>query len=191
MNKAHHGQFSHGVGAADVAQCDDDLGDLLELVEQMYEECYRWRRRDAPGGSAHSPLSPAAPPALLPVPTSVLLNVLVCTRPCCIHLNIRLQVSRKHYPERLDPHLLDSTVTLLPSPTQLWICRPGRFACDRRGGPREVAADPAALPSSGMEAQSMLGASCAGSNAGLIEFTATKCPIPRTRTPKTILLLED
>ena len=47
MNKAHHGRRQE-IRAADVAQCANDLSELLELVEQMYEECYRWRRRDTP-----------------------------------------------------------------------------------------------------------------------------------------------
>ena len=45
MNKAHHGRREE-IRAADVAQCADDLNELLELAENMYEECYRWRRRD-------------------------------------------------------------------------------------------------------------------------------------------------
>ncbi len=51
MNKAHHGRRQE-IRAADVAQCADNLGELLELVEQMYEECYRWRRRDTPEENA-------------------------------------------------------------------------------------------------------------------------------------------
>lgn len=34
MNKVHHGRRNE-VRAADVAQCANDLGELLELVEQM------------------------------------------------------------------------------------------------------------------------------------------------------------
>jgi hypothetical protein len=46
MNKAHHGRRQE-IRAADVAQNADALEELLELVEQMSDECYRWRRRDA------------------------------------------------------------------------------------------------------------------------------------------------
>ncbi|SNS40780.1 AAA domain-containing protein [Granulicella rosea] len=47
MNKAHHGR-RHEIRAADVAICADELSDLLEIVEEMYEECLRWKRRDRP-----------------------------------------------------------------------------------------------------------------------------------------------
>lgn len=47
MNKAHHGQ-RHEIRAADVDQCAADLVFLVEQVERLFEECCRWRRRDAP-----------------------------------------------------------------------------------------------------------------------------------------------
>ncbi len=45
MNKSHHGRRNE-IRAAGLAICADDLECLLSLVEQMYEQCYRWRRRD-------------------------------------------------------------------------------------------------------------------------------------------------
>ena len=72
MNKSHHGRRQE-IRAADVAQCDDDLGELLDLVEHMYEECYRWRRRDAPRDQLRDRGAACAPP--MPHPA---LNVLVC-----------------------------------------------------------------------------------------------------------------
>lgn len=47
MNKAHHGARSE-IRAADVSVCADDLAELTGLADQMYEEAYRWRRRDSP-----------------------------------------------------------------------------------------------------------------------------------------------
>ncbi|VUX55007.1 conserved protein of unknown function, partial [uncultured Woeseiaceae bacterium] len=58
MNKAHHGRRQE-IRAADVAQCANDLSELLELVEQMYEECYRWRRRNAPTDQSVTEAPPA------------------------------------------------------------------------------------------------------------------------------------
>jgi hypothetical protein len=70
MNKAHHGRRLE-IRPADVAQCADDLSELLELTEQMYEECYRWRRRDTVKDQSVTD----APPALSPMPCPAL-NVL-------------------------------------------------------------------------------------------------------------------
>lgn len=46
MNKAHHGQ-RHEIRAADVDQCATDLAFLVEQAEKLFEECCRWRERDA------------------------------------------------------------------------------------------------------------------------------------------------
>ena len=46
MNKAHHGQ-RHEIRAADVVQCATDLVFLVEQAEKLFEECCRWRERDA------------------------------------------------------------------------------------------------------------------------------------------------
>jgi hypothetical protein len=45
MNKAHHGRRSE-IRAADVAACGEELNQLLELAEEMYDECLRWKKRD-------------------------------------------------------------------------------------------------------------------------------------------------
>jgi hypothetical protein len=103
MNKAHHGRRQE-IRAADVAQCADDLSELLELVEQMYEECYRWRRRDAPKDQSAT----EAPPALAPTPHPAL-NVLVCPDLAAFTQRAPSGESQEP-PERLDAHLLDNTV---------------------------------------------------------------------------------
>jgi hypothetical protein len=102
MNKTHHGRRQE-IRAADVAQCTDDLSELLELVEQMYEECYRWRRRDAPKDQSAT----EAPRALAPIPHPAL-DVLVCPDLAAFTQNAPSGESQES-PERLDPHLLDNT----------------------------------------------------------------------------------
>jgi hypothetical protein len=73
LNKAHHGRRQE-IRAADVARCANELSELLELVEQMYEECYRWRRRDAPENQS----AIAAPPPSLAPMAGPALDVLIC-----------------------------------------------------------------------------------------------------------------
>jgi AAA domain-containing protein len=103
MNKAHHGRRQE-IRAADVAQCSDELGDLLELVEQMYEECYRWRRRDV----AQDQTPAEAPSALQPMAHPVL-DVLVC--PDLAAFTEHAPAGESQAPlERLDAHLLDNSV---------------------------------------------------------------------------------
>ncbi|RWQ64222.1 AAA family ATPase [Mesorhizobium sp.] len=64
MNKAHHGN-RQDIRPGEVAQCADDLGQLVVLTGRMYEECDRWKRR-----AAIQPTIGAvdAPPALDPMP---------------------------------------------------------------------------------------------------------------------------
>jgi len=101
MNKAHHGRRQE-IRAADVAQCANYLSELLELVEEMYEECYRWRRRDLPADHprAEPPraLTPMSPPAL---------NVLVCPDLAAFTQQAPSGSSQES-PERLDAHILDN-----------------------------------------------------------------------------------
>ncbi len=59
MNKAHHGQ-RHEIRAADVDQCATDLIFLIEQAEKLFEECCRWRERNAaakPDQSVELPIS--------------------------------------------------------------------------------------------------------------------------------------
>lgn len=59
MNKVHHGSRSE-VRAADVGQCTEELHQLLEIVEEMYGECLRWKRRDAVQQPQSIPIPPLA-----------------------------------------------------------------------------------------------------------------------------------
>ena len=180
MNKAHHGRRQE-IRAADVAQCADDLSALLDLVEQMYEECYRWRRRDALKDQSAN----EAPPALAPMPYAAL-NVLVCPDLAAFTQDAPSGESQES-PERLNPHLLDSTVAY-------YLRRPNfGFAA-----PVGSLAIVEAVPGPSVDRQLVIArhgnATYArrvvrGANAGVIGLTA-EVPDPRTRTPKTILLPE-
>ncbi|RWB04401.1 MAG: hypothetical protein EOQ39_00840 [Mesorhizobium sp.] len=68
MNKAHHGN-RQDIRPGEVAQCADDLGQLVVLTGRMYEECDRWKRRAVilpTKGTVDAPpaLDPIMPPSL-------------------------------------------------------------------------------------------------------------------------------
>jgi hypothetical protein len=180
MNKAHHGRRQE-IRAADVAQCTDGLSELLELVEQMYEECYRWRRRDAPKDQSAT----EAPPALAPMPHPAL-NVLVCPDLAAFTQHAPSGESQES-PELLDPHLLDSTVAY-------YLRRPNFGFAAPVGSIAIVEAAPGLAADRRLVIARHGNATYArrlvrGVNAGLIGLTA-EVPDPRTRTPKTIFLPE-
>jgi hypothetical protein len=180
MNKAHHGRRQE-ISAAEVAQCSDDLGDLLELVEQMYEECYRWRRRDAPKDR-----TPAeAPPALDPMAHPEL-NVWVCPDLAAFTQHAPSGESQER-PERLDPHLLDNTVVYyLRRPNFGFAALAGTLALvEAVPGPAADRRLVIARHGNAVYARRFV----RGANAGVIGLTA-EVPDPRTRTPKTLFLPE-
>jgi hypothetical protein len=55
LNKAHH-ENRRFITPAEVAQCSEELGELVKLADKLHEECRRWRRRDSSG-----PPAPALP----------------------------------------------------------------------------------------------------------------------------------
>jgi hypothetical protein len=180
MNKAHHGK-RHEIRSADVAQCSASLGELLELVEQMYEECYRWRRRDAPKDqTAVVPLS-ALEPATYPA-----LNVLVCPDLAAFTQSAPTGESQEP-PERLDPHALDNTaVFYLRRPNFGFAAPAGALAIvNAVPGPAADRRLVVARHANSVYARRFL----RGMNSGVIGLTAD-IPDPRTRTPKTIFLRE-
>lgn len=66
LNKAHHAQ-RETITAAEVAECKDQLADLVKLADKMHEECRRWRRRDhgivlTKAVATLAPLSPSVAP---------------------------------------------------------------------------------------------------------------------------------
>ncbi len=180
MNKAHHGRRQE-IRAADVAQCADDLSELLELVEEMYDECYRWRRRDAPKdqtiAEAPAALTPMAHPAL---------NVLVCPDLAAFTQQSLVGESQES-PERLDPHLLDSKVAYyLRRPNFGFAAPAGSLALvEAVPGPAADRRLVIARHGNAVYARRLV----RGANTGVIGLTA-EVPDPRARTPKTINLSE-
>jgi AAA domain len=180
MNKAHH-RNRQEIRAADVALCADDLSELLELIERMYEECYRWRRRDAPKAQSAT----EALPALVPTPFPPL-NVLVCPD---------LAAFTQHPPsgetqesaERLNPHLLDNTVTYyLRRPNFGFAAPAGSLAIvEALPGPAADRRLVIARQGRNTYARRLV----RGADSATIGLTA-EVPDPRTKTPKTILLSE-
>jgi AAA domain len=179
MNKAHHGRRQE-IRAADVAQCADDLSELLELVEQMYEECYRWRRRDAPKDQSAT----EAPPALAPTPHPAL-NVLVCPDLAAFTQRAPSGESQEP-PERLDAHLLDNTVAYYLRRPNFGFAAPiGSLAIvEAVPGPAADRRLVIARHGSAVYARRLV-----RGDKGVIGLTA-EVPDPRTRTPKTVILPE-
>jgi len=180
MNKAHHGRREE-IRAADVAQCADDLIELLEIVEQMYEECYRWRRRDAPKDQSTAEI----PVALVPMARPKL-DVVVCPDLAAFTQHASAGESQEP-PEYLNPHLLDSAAAY-------YLRRPNFGFAAPVGSIALVEAVPSpaadrrlviARHRNSVYARRLV----RGANAGVIGLTAEVLD-PRTRTPKTIFLSE-
>ncbi|HVH75636.1 MAG TPA: ATP-binding protein [Stellaceae bacterium] len=180
MNKAHHGRRQE-IRPADVARCARDLSELLELVEQMYEECYRWRRRDAPKDQPAT----EAPPALAPMPRSAL-NVLVCPDVAAFTRNAPLGESQES-PERLDPHLLANTVAFYLRRPNFGFAAPVGSLAIVEAVPGPVADRRLVIARHGSTVYARRFVRDA--NAGVIGLTAEVLD-PRTRNPKTIFLPE-
>ena len=180
MNKAHHGRRQE-IRAADVAQCADDLAELLELVEQMYEECYRWRRRDAPKDQS----TVERPPALAPMAHPAL-SVMVCPDLAAFTQHAPAGESQES-PELLDPHFFDSmTAYYLRRPNFGFAAPAGSLALvEAIPGPTADRRLVIARHGNTVYARRFV----RGANAGIIGLTA-EVPDPRTRTPKTIILPE-
>ena len=73
MNKSHHGN-RQDIRPGDVAECANDLLQIVELAGRMYEECSRWKRRDVvrPAEDASE-----LPPPLVAMPTPAL-HLIIC-----------------------------------------------------------------------------------------------------------------
>jgi len=180
MNKAHHGRRQE-IRAADVAQCTDNLVELLDLVEQMYEECYRWRRRDA----TKDPIAAETPPALTPMPHPKL-SVVVCPDLAAFTQDAPSGESQELL-EHLDPDLLDNTAAFyLRRPNFGFAAPVGALALvEAVPGPAADRLLVIARHGSVMYARRLV----RSANAGVIGLTA-EVPDPRARTPKTIILDE-
>lgn len=180
MNKAHHGRRQE-IRAADVARCANELSELLELVEQMYEECYRWRRRDAPENQS----AIAAPPTLAPM-AGPALDVLICPDLAAFTDHAPSGGSQES-PGRLDPHLLDNAVTYyLRRPNFGFAAPVGSLAIvEAVPGPAGDRRLVIARYGNAVYARRFV----RGVDTNVIGLTA-EVPDPRTRTPKTIILSE-
>ncbi|MDP3142374.1 MAG: hypothetical protein Q8N14_00280, partial [Candidatus Omnitrophota bacterium] len=180
MNKTHHGQRNE-IRAADVAECSDDLNELLELVEQMYDECYRWQRRDAPKEQS----TIEAPPGLAPVPHPAL-NVVICPDLAAFTQNAPSGESQEPL-ERLDPHVLDDTVFYyLHRPNFGFAAPVGSLAIVKAvPGPAIDRDLVIARYGSATRARRLM----RDVNAEFIGLTA-EVPDPRTKSPKTLFLHE-
>jgi hypothetical protein len=180
MNKAHHGR-RHEIRAAEVALCANDLNELLKLVEKMYEECYRWRRRDAP---KDQPVTDSPPP-LAPMPHPAL-DVVICPDLAAFTQHAPSGESQEPA-ERLDPHLLDSTVVYYLRRRNFGFAAPdGALAIvESIPGPVTDRGLVIARHRSDVYARRLV----RDVNASIIGLTAEILD-PRTRTPKTIFFPE-
>jgi hypothetical protein len=180
MNKAHHGRRQE-IRASDVAQCVDDLSELLALVEDMYEECYRWKRRDAPTNQP----SAEAPHALASM-ARPMLKVVVCPDLAAFTHHAPAGESQESL-EHLDAHILDNTVTF-------YLRRPNFGFAAPQGSLAIVEAMPGPAVDRSLVIARSGNATYArrlvrGATGELVGLTAD-VPDPRTRTPKTIFLPE-
>ena len=180
MNKAHHGRRQE-IRPAEVAQCADYLSELLELVEQMYEECYRWRRRDPPKDRSAIEAPPALTPILHPA-----LNIAVYPDLAAFTQHA-LSDESQEFPDFLDPHLLDNTIAFyLRRPNFGFAAPVGAIALVKAvSGPVEDRRLVIARHGSAVYARRLV----RGANVGVIGLTA-EVPDPRNRTPKTLILPE-
>ena len=180
MNKAHHGR-RQDIRAADVAQCADDLIALLELIEKMHEECYRWRRRDT---LKDQPAINAAP-ALVPM-TYPSLNVVICPDLAAFTQDAPSGASQEAL-ECLDPNIFDSTVTYYLSQHNFGFAAPvGSVAIiEAVSGPAADRSLVIARHGSVTYARRLV----RDTNIDVIGLTADILD-PRTKTPKTFFLPE-
>lgn len=180
MNKAHHGR-RQDIRAADVAHCADDLIELLELAEKMYEECYRWRRRDKPKDQTVITM----PSALTPMSHTVL-NVEIYPDLAAFTQNSLSGASQEAL-EYLDPHIFDNTVAYYLSQHNFGFAAPvGSIAIiEAIPGPGADRSLVIARHGSVTYARRLV----RDSNSVTIGLTADM-PDPRKKTPKTFFLPE-
>ena len=176
MNKSHHGRRQE-IRAADVSVCASDLSELLEIVEQMSEECYRWRRRDVPSDEP----SVTAPGSI--TPTSVPdLDVMICPDLAAFTGSAPSGASQELL-EALDSSVLENTVTYyLRRPNFGFAAPPGSIAIvEATPGPVGDRRLVVARHGGSVFARRLV----RGVNTNMIGLTA-ELPDPRTKNPKTL-----
>jgi hypothetical protein len=180
MNKAHHGRRQE-IRAADVAQCEGDLTELLDLVEKMYDECYRWRRRDAPKDQPAAD----APLALAPMSRPAL-KVLVCPDLAAFTSHPPSGESQETS-EHLDPHLLDNTADYYLWRPNFGFAAPSGSLAIVEAGPGPAADRSLVIARRGTATYARR--LVRGVNSSLVGLTA-EIPDPRARNPKTLFFQE-
>jgi len=180
MNKAHHGRRQE-IRAADVAQCADDLSTLLEIVEKMSEECYRWKRRD----NAKDQPKIEMPVALVPMARPAL-NIMICPDLAAFTQNAPSSDSQDSL-EQLDPKILDNKV--------VYYLRRHNFGFAAPSGSLSIVE---AIPGPSLDRQLVVARQgddvyarrlVRAAKGEVIGLTAD-IPDPRSRTPKTIFFHE-
>jgi hypothetical protein len=181
MNKSHHGRRDD-IRAADVALCAKDLGELLELAEQMYGECYRWRRRD----KAEEKSSTEQPGALEPMKFPEL-KIHICPDLAAFTQHTVSGGSQKSV-EILDPSVLKSKVAYYLRRENFGFAAPlGAVALvEAVPGPTGDRRLAIARQGDKVYARRFL----KGATPGIIGLTAEVLD-PRTRSPKTLFLSEN
>jgi hypothetical protein len=179
MNKSHHGQRQQ-IRAADVAAVADDLAALLEMAEGMYDECYRWRRRDTVPEATNAP-----PPAIIPfeMPT---LRVIVCPDLAAFTTSAPSGESQEAA-EAFDASLLQSKALFyLRRPNFGFAAPVGAIAIvEAVPGPAADRRLVIARTNSQIYARRLV-----RSKDGTMLGLTAETPDPRTKSPKTILIRE-
>ncbi|RAI45382.1 ATP-binding protein [Rhodoplanes roseus] len=180
MNKSHHGRRQE-IRAADVAQCTDDLATLLELAEQMHEECYRWRRRDAHPDTVRADSPPALTPFINPI-----LRVEVCPDLAAFTQNAP-EGETQEIAEPLDRQLLDGKVMFYLRRPYFGFAAPAGALAIAEAVPGPCADRRLVIARHGASvyARRFL----RGKDGGAIGLTAETVD-PRSKTPKTVFLPE-
>lgn len=179
MNQAHHGR-RHEIRAAEVAAVADDLNTLLGLVEQMYGECYQWRRRDCdPAVAADMPnaLAPFKNPDLK-VPVCPDLAAFTAEPP---------NGETQEVNEPLDPKLLEGKALFYLRRNNFGFAAPSGALAIVEAEPGPIADRRLVIgrTQSAVYARRVVRAQ----DSALVGLTA-EVPDPRTRTPKTVFLSE-
>lgn len=180
MNKAHHGRRDE-IRPADVANCADDLIQLLELIEQMYGECYRWRRRDRSEDQSTTERPSALTPMVKPA-----LKILICPDLAAFTEHAPVGESQE-LPEYLDPRLFEGMAS--------YFLRRSNFGFAAPVGSLALVEAVPSLPADRRLVIARQGNSVharrlvRGAREGIVALTAD-IPDPRNRPPKTIFATE-
>lgn len=181
MNKAHHGRRGD-ITAGEVAQCADQLVDLLKLAEGMREECYRWRRRDVPAAKQKLEVPGAIESTALATP-----RVVICPDLAAFTGQWAGAASQDE-PEILNPGVLESCTAYYLRRANFGFAAPAGSLAIVKSIPLLSADRRLVIARHGTDVYARRLVRGANSS-GLIGLTA-ETPDPRIRNPKTIFLPE-